>query len=201
MKTKWMVWVAVIALAAMPPAVRAQERSEAVPPGEERHLPPGEADDIGEPDAMGGLGMLLMAAPPPGDAAHGPGPGSPRGRRADLYQQLNLTDDQKTKIADVRDRTERAAIPIRGNLEVGQLDLRKLMRAEKPDAKAIDAQIDKNAGLRASLQKARVAGMLEVRGLLTPAQQKTLRESGIGQRMGRGHRGPGRMRVGRMMRI
>jgi len=121
-----------------------------------------------------------------GDDGHGPGGGmgSP-----EMQKKLNLTDDQRTRLADIRDRQARAAIPIRSDLEIAGLDMRKLMRADKPDSKAIDAQIDKMAGLRARLQKSRVASMLEARAVLTPAQQKILRESrgGMGRGMRRGH--------------
>lgn len=208
MKTTWMLWMVVAALAMVATGASAQERPAAPPAGidQERPLPP--ADGMGEADGVDGLGLLLMDAE--GEAAQAPGApgmrgrmarGPQRGRLADLHKQLNLTDEQKTKIADVHDKTERATIPIQGNLEIAHLDLRKLMRAEKPDAKAIDAQIDRIAGLRASLQKTHVAGMLEVRGLLTPAQQKTLRESGLGLMMGRGMHGGPRMRGGRAMRM
>jgi Spy/CpxP family protein refolding chaperone len=117
----------------------------------------------------------------------GPGPEDGMSRDPEVQKKLNLSDDQRTRLADIRDRQTRAAIPIRSDLEIAGLDLRKLMRADKPDQKAIDAQIDKMAGLRARLQKSRVASMLEARAVLTPAQQKTLREAR--PRMGRGMRG------------
>ena len=110
----------------------------------------------------------------------------------ELGEKLNLSDDQRTKLADIHDRQERAAVPIHGDLRVASLDLRKLMRADKPDLRTIDAQIDRIASLRASLHKARVAGMLEARAVLTPAQQKLMREH-HGRMMGRGmHEGHGR---------
>ena len=112
-----------------------------------------------------------------------------------IVRDLNLTDEQQSKLADIRDRQARAAIPIQGDLRIASLDMHKLMRAEQPDARAIDAQIDRISSLRASLQKLHVAGMLEARSVLTPAQQKIMREHGVGP-MGRGmHGGPGmRMR-------
>ena len=207
MKTKWVVWMVVAALVLVTTGARAQERPAAPPPGIDQERPQ-RPEGPGETDAADGLGLLLMDAE--AEPAHTPGVPGMQGRRArglhrgrltELHKQLNLTDEQKAKIADVHDKTERATIPIQGNLEIAHLDLRKLMRAEKPDARAIDAQIDKIHGLRASLQKTHVAGMIEVRGLLTPAQQKTLRESGLGFIMGRGMHGGPRMRGGRVMRM
>lgn len=202
MKTRWMVWtvVAAIGLAWVPASASAQEGQEGPPAGLEhgQHGPPAVHGDPGDPGDLGdldGLGLMLMPV------GHGPGRGGTR--RAELHKQLNLTDDQKTKIADLRDKRERASIPIQGDLKVAHLDLRKLMRADKPDQRAIDAQIDRMAALRGSLQKAHVAGMLEVRAVLTPAQQKILRESGHQLMMGRGMRmrGGHGMHGGRAMRI
>ena len=203
MKTRWMVWAVVLVMgfAVVPMAAGAQERPESPPAGVERDGPPAEPGDLDSPgdlDDLDGLGLMLMPVAAP--AGHGPGRGGMR--RAELHKQLNLTDDQKTKIADLRDKRERASIPIQGDLKVAHLDLRKLMRADKPDQRAIDAQIDRIAGLRGSLQKAHVAGMLEVRAVLTPAQQKILRESGH-DLMGRGMRmrGGAGMHGGRGMRM
>lgn len=91
-------------------------------------------------------------------------------------------------------------IPVQSDLRIASLDLRKLMRADRPDPRAIDAQIDRIASLRATLHKAQVASMLDARALLTPAQQKLMRERHLGMmgHMRDGHRrrgGPGtRMR-------
>jgi len=181
MKTKWTLWVAVLVLglAAGAASIRAQGREEAPAPGPH---PEAAGPGVEQGFDMPGLDGMDFE----GDDGHGPGGGmgSP-----EMQKKLNLTDDQRTRLADIRDRQARAAIPIRSDLEIAGLDMRKLMRADKPDSKAIDAQIDKMAGLRARLQKSRVASMLEARAVLTPAQQKILRESrgGMGRGMRRGH--------------
>lgn len=110
----------------------------------------------------------------------GRGPGGQSAE--DLRQKLNLSEDQKTRLGDIHDRQARAAIPIQGELRIAGLDLHKLMRADKPDLKAIEAQIDRASDLRASFQKSRVASLLEARAVLTPAQQKLMREHHGGRR-------------------
>jgi len=95
--------------------------------------------------------------------------------RPTLREQLALTGEQEAKLAEIRDRRERKAIPIQGDLRLAALDMRKLMRADKPDPRAIDMVIDKRASLRAALEKSRVASELEVRAVFTAAQQKVLR--------------------------
>ncbi len=226
MKREWLVWSMAMgmamALALAPIAWRAWAQEPpaadpaAVAAAEERD--PGDLEGM---DELGGLDILLAAdvaaGPGPGPGgAMGPGPGGmgPGGRRGagmgrgpgaqELREKLNLSADQKAKIADIRDRQVRAAIPIQGDLRIAGLDMRKLMRADKPDLKAIEAQIDRVSELRASLQKSRVASMLEARAVLTPAQQKLMREYGGRRGMGMldgpgmGHGPEGRrMRMGR----
>lgn len=108
------------------------------------------------------------------------------------FARLDLTDAQKKQLAEVHEKQERKAIQTRADLEVAQLDLRKAMRAETPNAAAINAQIDKLSKLRADAQKSRVAAFLEARALLTPEQQKQLREPpmpGQGKKMKMEHGG------------
>jgi len=201
MKAKWMrASVAVaVSLAAIAAAALAQH-----------HMVPGPPEDpVRDEQGVDGFedldGLDLLAADVPGrEQGH---PGAPGGgmRRGpgiarELHEKLNLTDDQRTKMADIHDRRARAAIPIQGDLRIASLDLHKLMRADKPDLRAIDTQIDRIASLRASLQKSRVAARLEARAVLTPAQQKLMREH-HGEMMGRGmherHGRPGGPGMGR----
>jgi Spy/CpxP family protein refolding chaperone len=211
MKAKWMSWSMAVALslAAIAATALAQERPAPGP----REDAAGEERGVDDLEDLDGLDLLLAAdvAPRPGRDQGGAGAQGPGRRRgpgmghggpagAEFREKLNLSDDQKAKLADIRDRHERAGIPIHGDLRIASLDLRKLMRADKPDPRAIDAQIDRIASLRASLQKSRVAGMLEARAVLTPAQQKLMREHrggmmGHGMHEGRGRRGGPGMRM------
>jgi Spy/CpxP family protein refolding chaperone len=164
--------------------------------------------------ALAGL-MLIAGAdayaqgPPPGGAqggepgmhAHGRmGPGAPmremRARHAEIWRQLDLTDVQKAKIEEIRDRQQRKGITARADMQVAALDLRKLMRADKPNLASINAQVDKIATMRASLRKAQIAALFEMRDVLTDEQRQKLKElrgpGGIGEEMGPGedHMGP-----------
>jgi len=135
----------------------------------------------------------------PGDGGTRRGPGMAGGRLA----ELRLTDEQRQKLEDVRYRHQKKVIPMQSDLRLAALDLRHLMRAENPDARAIDAQIDRIASMRASVGKERVASMLEARAILTPEQRKMWRErAGMGGMRGmRGMRGaPGARGREMMMR-
>jgi len=150
-------------------------------------------EPAGPPDADDPeLWSALEDDPPPGPMMeHGPmghGPmmghagrmGAGMGPGMDMHgalmRALDLTPEQRERMAAARDRQARKAIQARADLALAQLDLHKLMRQEKPDQRAIEAQIDKMAGLHAGLQKSRVATLFEMRAMLTPEQQKKLRE-------------------------
>ena len=119
----------------------------------------------------------------------------------EMARELNLTATQKDRLEDVRDQHRRKAIAMRADLEVARLDMRKLMRADQPDRRAIEAQIDRTSAMRAELQKARMAALLDARAILTPQQREKLKElrgsrslmGGMGRGMrGRHHGGRGR---------
>lgn len=128
---------------------------------------------------------------PPGDpsAAH-EGEGMSRGdarhggweSRQGMMEKLNLTDEQSKKLDDIRYQHQKKAITMRADLEGARLDLGRLMRADTPDRRAIEAQIDKLSAARTSLEKDRVGQMLEMRAVLTPEQLKTWRSMRGGMR-------------------
>jgi Spy/CpxP family protein refolding chaperone len=133
------------------------------------------------------------------DSDDAAGPGMAGGR----LTELRLTDEQRQKLEDVRYRHQKKVIPMQSDLRLAAVDLRHLMRAENPDAHAINAQIDRIAGMRASVGKERVASMLEARAILTPEQRKMWRERAAmgGMRGMRGMRGaPGARGREMMMR-
>lgn len=102
---------------------------------------------------------------------------TPHMRGAWKNVDLNLSDDQKKKIESIYDKQRRDGIKMRADLEVAQLDLGKLMRADAPDRAAINSQIDRMSNLRSQLRKAQVGAMLDMRAVLTPEQQKKWRDA------------------------
>jgi Spy/CpxP family protein refolding chaperone len=175
---RWMLVLGLLAAGLTVRAARAQE-PEGLPDE------PGLMADLG--DDMGDTGPMMApdaGGPGMGPGARGMGPGMGRGGRfmhrggfgPMLARELDLTPEQQDKMKASRDREERKAIQARADIQLARLDLRKLMEADKPDSKAIEAQIDKIAGLRAGLEKSHVATMLDFRASLTPEQQKKLRD-------------------------
>ncbi len=155
--------------------------------------------------ALAGSLAHAQSAPPPAEphgphAFHGQGSESPRAMQGHemMMERLKLTDEQKKKMEDIHYQHRRKAIATRAEIATARLDLGRLMRAEDPEERAIDTQIDRMGQLRTGLAKDRIAEMLEARALLTPEQRKTWREMhecmhhGFGGRHGMhpGGRGP-----------
>lgn len=101
-----------------------------------------------------------------------------------LVRELNLTDAQKTKLRQMRFDRQKAAIQNRATLQTRQLELRQLMSGDKPDKAAIDRKIDEIGQARTAQMKARLDTRLAIRDLLTPEQQKKLRQ--LREQRGRG---------------
>ena len=179
MKRKWSALL-VLGLLAAGLSARGARAQELAPPADDPGLTADLGDDLGDmgpmmaPEGRGGGGM--------GPGAMGPGMG--RGGRfmrhggfgPMLARELDLTPQQIEKMKASHEAQQRKTIQGRADIQIARLDLRKLIEADKPDSRAIEAQIDRIAGLRAGLAKSRVAAMLDFRAALTPEQQKKLRE-------------------------
>jgi Spy/CpxP family protein refolding chaperone len=129
----------------------------------------------------------------PGDGVHAMhGHGGPGGERMGMLHlrlgsrlaELDLSDAQREKLRDVHDAQARKAIQRRADMQLARMDLHKLMSAEKVDAGAVNAQIDRMARMHADAMKAAFEAHQQVRAVLTPEQFKMLR-SGPGPRMER----------------
>lgn len=104
------------------------------------------------------------------------GRGAHRGMHGRAMARLDLTDAQRERMRALHVAHRRKAIQAKADLQLARLDLHQMMQQDKPQKAAIDAQIDRIARLRADLHKSRVATHLEAHALLTPEQQKQLRE-------------------------
>jgi Spy/CpxP family protein refolding chaperone len=144
--------------------------------------PPALGDGSGPDDPSGAAA---------GDAQYGPGGGGmgmhrggmrggPMFRRRGAMgmrlrlAQLDLTEAQRTKLRDLNDAHARKAVQRRADLQLARMDLRKLMRADKPDAGAVNAQIDKLSRLQADGMKSAYELRMQARAVLTPEQLKKL---------------------------
>jgi Spy/CpxP family protein refolding chaperone len=102
--------------------------------------------------------------------SHGPR-GVARGDRAlRLRQELGLSEEQATRLREIRETRQRDEIRRRADAEVAHLDLRRLLEAPTVDRKAVDAKVKEMADLHSAGLRARVDAMLSMREVLTPEQ-------------------------------
>lgn len=91
-----------------------------------------------------------------------------------VAKQLNLTDDQRKAMDGILQDHRLKLIDLRANLEKAEVALDPLMKADTPDEKAIEAQIDKVVTARAELERANARFLLDIRLQLKPEQWKQL---------------------------
>jgi len=91
-----------------------------------------------------------------------------------VAKQLTLTDDQRKAMDGILQDHKMKLIDLQANLQKAELELGPMMKADTPDRKAIEAQIDKVVMARADLEKANARFLLDIRMQLKPDQWKQL---------------------------
>ena len=121
-----------------------------------------------------------------GDGMHGGMHGMRHGAGGLMarWAELDLTDEQRDRIRDLHDAQARKAVQRRADMQLARLDLRQLMREERPNSASVSMAIDRIARLQAEGLKARFETHMQARALLTPEQRQKLREGGMIHPMG-----------------
>jgi Spy/CpxP family protein refolding chaperone len=101
--------------------------------------------------------------------------------------------------------TEKSNIKTRAEVQVRGIELRELLRADNPDRDAVMKKIDEISALRTEMAKEDVDALLQAKSVLTPEQQKKIRNFIEMRRAGMGMERNGRtfvwhQRGGGMMR-
>jgi Spy/CpxP family protein refolding chaperone len=108
-----------------------------------------------------------------------------------IVKQLTLTDDQRKAMDGIVQDHKMKLIDLHANLEKAEVTMGPMMKADMPDQKAIEAQIDKVVMARAELEKANARFLLDIRMKLTPDQWKQLQSLRMNQMQHQGMRGDG----------
>lgn len=144
--------------------------------------------------AVVAVGLLLSSTV----FAFGPGigyGGGPRDGRGPGYSKqaglwnVNLTDEQKTKIEALQVAHQKEVRPIREKMFDKSVELRRAWLQANPDKDKIVALQKEVRQLRDQLEDKAIEHKLAVRKLLTPEQQEKLANSGWGRGHGFGPRG------------
>ena len=149
---------------------------------------PGTAAPSAKAQAPMGCGMQGMMQ----------GPAMP-GMMGMMAGMPDMTPEQMEKCDALRVAHMKTVMPIRTDIQVAEIELDALWRAEKLDAKKIVAKVNEIGGLRQKLELAMVNHRIDMYNLMTPDQQKAMRKMhmgggrgmmrGQGRGMGRGMKG------------
>jgi len=130
------------------------------------------------PGMMGGYG-----SGPGMMGGYGRGPGfGPGGGRGFGYggplALLDLSNEQREKIASVREENRRKNWDTMGQLRSEQFKLRQMYYADKIDPAAVSEQQKKVDDLRRQMLKSQVEARNQIAAILTPEQRKQFRQFG-----------------------
>lgn len=88
---------------------------------------------------------------------------------------LGLTDDQADRLHKILVGVEESSIKTRSDIAVRGIELRELLRADKPDRDAVMKKAEEISQLRGELMSQRLQAMLDAKNVLTPEQQAKIR--------------------------
>jgi Spy/CpxP family protein refolding chaperone len=142
--------------------------------------------------AKGGMGCGMGPGMGAGGGGMGPGMGCGMGpgmggMMFHSLDQLNLSSEQWSKVASLRDAHMKAVMPIQNQLFAKNNELRLLWNQVNPDEAQIKAKGKELGELQMQMREKATQFMLDVRKVLTPEQQTKL--SAMGPGMGRHHGG------------
>lgn len=109
----------------------------------------------------------------------GPGYGGGRGfGQGGGLAALNLSSEQREKIATIQEENRKANWNAMGQLRSEQFKLRQMYNADKIDSAAVSEQQKKVDELRRQMLKSRLDAHNQVSAILTPEQRKQFRQLG-----------------------
>lgn len=88
---------------------------------------------------------------------------------------LGFTDEQSNRLRQILVESQKSSLKLRADLGVRRIELRELMRADKPDRDAVMVKVQEISDLRGQMMKQRVDSLLSSKSLLTPEQQQKIR--------------------------
>lgn len=128
----------------------------------------------------GGPGYGPGYGPGPGMmGGYGPGYGGGRGYGpGGGFAALNLSSEQREKIATIQEENRKANWNAMGQLRSEQFKLSQMYNADKLDSTAVSEQQKKVDELRRQMLKSRLDAYNQVSTVLTPEQRKQFRQLG-----------------------
>jgi len=140
-----------------------------------RRFAPGQGSGPAPKGVPGGPGVRGQRGPGPQAGPGGPNP--PMFDRR-LGPDLNLTEQQQSRLREMGVEQQKKAIRLHADIQTKEIELHELLRAANPDRAVINAKIDEIGVLKAQTEKDSIAQRLAFEQLLTPEQKQKLRQQG-----------------------
>ena len=110
-------------------------------------------------------GVIGFSQPPKGKMMN-----QKPGYAMQMKNMLNLTSDQETQLKNLRLNREKEMLPLQNRMKVLWAEYHELISAEKPNMKAVNANIDARTKLLNQMMKKNVDFRLKFRNILTEEQ-------------------------------
>ena len=109
----------------------------------------------------------------------------------DRASRLNLTAEQKEKMANLKLSFKEETLDLRTELTRKKLEIQKLLLEESPDLTTVYALVDEMAPIQAEIQKKAIEFRFKLKDLLTEEQLEKFPGLGLGRGFGKamGRRG------------
>jgi Spy/CpxP family protein refolding chaperone len=149
-------------------------------------------------------GALLAQAPEGGPRSPDGGPGGEHGgpvggpeaglsperlvdrlRDPAMRTELKISDDQMTRLDNLSYQTEKSMIDLKGERQLIQLDLKRLLNSDRFDSSAAPALTDKLVLVEGKMIRARLSALFEARRIFSDEQWQKLRNLGLKRMMDR----------------
>jgi Spy/CpxP family protein refolding chaperone len=126
------------------------------------------------------------------EKGHEPGKGMVQ-HKNEMTKKLNLTDQQKTKIKELKTAFQKNMVDLRADLKKNKIDLEALKSKDNLNRDEVIAVVGKVNGSKDAISLAVANHLFDVYQVFTPEQQKIWKENAHGMHRwgGRGHEGFG----------
>ena len=108
-----------------------------------------------------------------------------------FLERLGLSDQQKEQVRKLSIEHQKAQTEMMAKIRIARLDLREMLLDDKPDRSAIDRKISGISEMQNQAKLNTVHHLFAVYDLLTPEQQKKVKDLMTGMGMGMQGEGPG----------
>jgi len=123
------------------------------------------------------------------------------GKQMGMAEKLNLNDEQKEQMHQLRVNKQKAVVPLQADLKLARLELEELIRNDDT-SKKIDAAVKKINNLKGNLFEIQVKHRIAVKNVLTKEQQEMIKYRKPCMQRGHGKKGwyPGYDMMGELFR-